>query len=188
MRIGILGGTFNPVHNGHIKLAAGAMRKLRLDSVIFVPAKIPPHKIIHDILPAKERYKMTSLAIKGLPRFKISDYEIKSRGTSYLVRTLKVFRKRFGKKAQIFFITGSDSLAQLKTWKHFDRIMELANFVVAKRPGYRIKAVKGVITISMPVVDISSSDIRQRIKKGLSVKKLIPGRVLKYINKKGFYR
>ena len=188
MRIGILGGTFNPVHNGHINLAVGAMRKLMLDSVIFVPAKIPPHKINRNILLAKERYKMTSIAIKGLPHFAVSDYEIKSRGTSYSVRTLKVFRKKFGKKTEIFFITGSDSLAQLKAWKHLDRIMKLANFVVANRPGHRIRAVKGVIMINIPNVDISSSDIRQRIKKGLSVKKLIPGNVLKYINKKGLYR
>jgi len=188
MRVGILGGTFNPVHNGHINLAAEAFRKLRLDRIIFVPAKIPPHKIGHNILPAKERYKMVKLAIKGTPYFRISDYEIKSKGTSYSVKTLKAFRKKFGENASLFFITGSDSLSQIRAWKHLDRIMELADFVAARRPGYRITRVKGASIIDIPVMGISSSAIRQRIKKGLSIKRLVPGPVYKYINKKGFYR
>lgn len=188
MRIGILGGTFNPIHKGHIKFAIGARRKLKLDKIIFVPANIPPHKIGLDILSAKERYKMVRLAIKTRPYFYISDYEIRSEGTSYSVKTIKAFKRKFGKNAKIFFLTGSDSLSQLKAWKHLDRIMELAEFVAAKRPGHKIIGAKGITVINIPTLNISSSDIRERVKKGLSVKKFLAKQVYNYINKRGFYK
>lgn len=188
MRIGILGGTFNPIHNGHLRLASQARRRLGLNKVIFVPANIPPHKLTRDILPAKERYKMVKLAIAGYPCFEASDYEIKSGGTSYSVKTLRAFKKKFGKKAKLFFLTGSDSLQQLASWKDIGRIVKLADFVIASRSGHKIRKFPGIRLISIPTLDISSTDIRRRIKKGSSIKKLLPPAVYNYINKKGLYR
>lgn len=188
MKIGILGGTFNPIHKGHLRLARQCRRRLKLNKVIFVPANIPPHKPNINILPARQRYRMVVMAIKGCPYFKASDYEIKSGGTSYSVRTLKAFRKKFGNKTKLFFLTGSDSLAQIASWKDIGRIVKLADFVVASRPGHKIRKFPGIRLISIPTLDISSTDIRRRIKKGLSVKKLLPPAVYNHINKKGLYR
>jgi len=188
MRIGILGGTFDPIHKGHIRLAQAARRKLRLDKVIFIPANIAPHKKNRGLLPAAERYKMVCLAIKGKPYFGISDYEIKKGGVSYSASTLKAFRKRFGRKAKLFFLTGSDSLPQLKAWKDFDKIRQLAEFIVAVRPRHKAERTNGARIIRIPALDISSTDIRERIKKGLSVKKFLTAGVYGYINKKGFYK
>ena len=188
MRIGILGGTFNPIHKGHLRLAGAAKRKLKLDKVIFVPANIPPHKKDLDILPAKERYKMAGIAIKNKPSFDISDYEIKTGGTSYSIRTLEAFKKKFGKKTKLFFITGSDSLPQLKTWKDIGKFTKLAEFIVAARPGYKVAGAPGVKIIRIPTLNISSTIIRQRIKNGLSAKKLLSKEVYSYIIRKGFYK
>src|SRR3990167_5256627 len=149
MRVGILGGTFNPIHNGHLKLAREARRRLRLDRVIFIPANIPSHKPAKGLLPAVERYKMARLAIAGAPYFGISDYEIKAGGMSYSVRTLGALRRRLGKKAKIFFITGSDSLPQLGAWKDLKNITRLADFIVASRPGYKIKDAFGIRAITV---------------------------------------
>jgi len=188
MRIGILGGTFNPIHKGHLKLAEGARRRLKLDKVIFVPANIPPHKKSSCILSAKERFRMVQLAIKAKLYFDISDYEIREGGTSYSVKTLGAFRRKFGKAAEIFFLTGSDSLSQLNTWKDIDRIAELANLVIVSRPGYKLDKALGLETVIIPTPDISSSIIRQRIKKGMDVKKFLPIQVYSYIEEKGFYK
>ena len=188
MRIGILGGTFNPIHKGHIKLASGARRKLKLDKIIFVPANIPPHKIGLNILPAKERYKMVSLALKALPYFDVSDYEIMSKGTSYSIKTIKAFKRKFGKNAKLFFLTGSDSLSQLNMWKHLDKIINLSEFVTVNRPGHKVIDVEGITAINIPTLNISSSDIRGRVKKGLSVEKFLPKQVYEYIKKRGFYK
>lgn len=188
MRIGILGGTFNPIHNGHIRLAEGARRRLKLDKVIFVPANIPPHKLTKGLLSASERYKMVRMAIKGYPGFTVSKYEITRHGKSYSVRTLGYFRKKFGQGAKIFFLAGSDSLPQLGTWKSLDRIIGLSDFVVISRPRFRICKSEGIRTISISTPDISSTDIRRRIKRGISAKGMLPPDVRAYISKKGFYR
>lgn len=189
MRIGILGGTFNPIHNGHLCLAEGARRKLKLDKVIFVPANIPPHKPSLDLLSAKERYKMVSMALANKPYFEASDYEIKKGGTSYSVKTLKAFKKIFGRNTKLFFLTGTDSLSMLKTWKNIKKILELSEFVVVSRPGYKmLKPVFKVKKISIPTPDISSTFIRKGIQSGLVVKRFMPDAVYNYINKKGLYR
>ena len=189
MRIGILGGTFNPIHNGHLRLAEGARRKIKLDKVIFVPVNIPPHKPPLDVIAAKERYKMVYMAIRNKPHFEISDYEIKTGGTSYSIKTLKAFRKRFGQKTKLFFLTGSDSLPMLKAWKNIKKVLELAEFVVASRPGYKMfRPAFKVRKISIPTPDISSTFIRKSFQSGLSVKRFLPDIVYNYINKKGFYK
>jgi len=187
LRIGILGGTFNPIHKGHIRLACQAREKLKLDKVIFVPANIPPHKTNLNISPARQRYAMVLKAIEKFPYFAVSDFEIRKGGVSFSVKTLQAFRKKFGKNAELFFLTGSDSLKQLRAWKSLDKVMSLADFVVIPRPGYKINPATGIKILHINPLDISSSCIRQRIGKKLSVREFLQKPVYDYILKKGLY-
>ncbi|MBU4343775.1 MAG: nicotinate-nucleotide adenylyltransferase [Candidatus Omnitrophica bacterium] len=186
MRIGILGGSFDPIHNGHLYLAKKALNKLSLDKIIFIPAYLSPLK--HKSTGALHRYEMVKLAIQGSGRFKISDIEIKRKRTSYSIETLRRLRRSYGKDAQFFFITGSDSLKELKRWKGLKDILRLCRFVVVKRPGFSIKARSGrFITLYIDAKDISATDIRQRIKNNRSIAMLVPKRVRGYIQTKKLY-
>ena len=189
MRIGILGGTFNPVHNGHIRLAEFSGKKLKLDKIIFIPVNIPPHKKGSDIIDPLFRYDMVRLAIEGMPNFEASDIEVRKDGTSYSVETLKVLKEKFGPEAELYFITGADSLYELAEWKDVDEIFALARFVVANRPGFTVaKVPEGIETIEVPEMDISSSEIRAKIRNGATVKGIVPDKVISYIEEKGLYK
>lgn len=188
MRIGIFGGTFNPIHFGHLVLAEQAYEKLNLDKVIFIPSFSPPHKKSSCIASALHRYNMVKLAIQGNPRFKISDIEIKRRGCSFLIDTLKQLKEIYP-KATLFLISGSDTSWQMARWKSIDEILSLAKFVLAKRPGYRLKKYnKNVSVISITELDISSSIIRKKIEAGKSIRYLMPLKVYEYIKQRGLYR
>ncbi|MDP2911628.1 MAG: nicotinate-nucleotide adenylyltransferase, partial [Candidatus Omnitrophota bacterium] len=189
MKIGILGGTFDPVHNGHIYLAKKACAKLRLDKIIFIPSYLPPHKIGVKVTSARHRFNMLKLAIHGNKKFKISDMEIKRRGRSYSVETLRRLRKKYGAKAELFFITGSDSLKELNKWKNLKEILSLCKFVIVARPGFRVKkAPESFILLRINAKDISATDIRKRIESGNSVSPLIPAAVKRYIYSRDVYR
>ena len=136
MKIGILGGTFNPVHMAHLLLAEEAIWKLGIDKVIFVPCYHPPHKQDEELISADYRYEMVKLAIKGNPKFEASALEIDRKGSSYSVDTLKHFKAMYGETNEIFFISGSDVLKELFTWKDINEIFELSNFIIAERPGF----------------------------------------------------
>ena len=182
MRIGILGGTFDPVHKGHIYLAKKSCAKLRLDNIIFIPSYLPPHKKGAKVTSARHRFNMLKLAIQGNKKFRISDIEIKRKGRSYSVETLRRLRKKYGQKAELFFITGSDSLKELDKWKNLDEILKLCKFVIAKRPGFRVKkAPESFVLLRINAKDISATDIRKRIKSGKSISPLIPAAVKRYI-------
>lgn len=189
MRIGILGGTFDPVHNGHIYLAEKVSRKLGLSKIIFIPAYLPPHKKGLKVTSAGRRYAMLKIALRGRKRFSISDVEIKRKGRSYSVETLRYFRKRYGPKADIFFITGSDSLRELGRWKNLKEILGLCKFVIVKRPGFGIKkAPEGFILLDINAKDISARDIRKRLGSGKPISSLVPGRIKQYIYRYKLYR
>ncbi|MFH0840066.1 MAG: nicotinate-nucleotide adenylyltransferase [Candidatus Omnitrophota bacterium] len=188
IRIGILGGTFNPPHLGHIALAREAARQLELDKVIFIPALLPPHKTLKDNNPSL-RYKMAALACRNNPLFEISTIELDRNGISYSVDTLRELKKIYGASARFFFLTGSDSLKELKTWKESKKLLKLTYFVVAKRPGFPMRGTKrGMTVLNAPLLDISSSVIRKRVKKSLSIKQLVPEAVRKFIKDKGLYK
>lgn len=190
LRIGILGGTFNPPHFGHLALADEARRRLKLDKVIFIPALIPPHKMLKDDDPAI-RYKMTVLACRHNPAFEVSSMELDRNAISYSVDTLRELKKRHGNLVQFFFITGSDSLEELKTWKESKELLKLAHFVAAKRHGFPLPLSglkSGMITLDMAPVNISSSMIRSRVKRALSIKRLVPESVRMFIKDKGLYK
>lgn len=188
-RIGILGGTFNPVHIGHLAIAQTAQEKFDLDKVIFVPSNRPPHKGIRNLAPARDRFQMVQLAIKNNPLFEISDFEVLREGKSYTVDTLKHFCSVYSKRKKFFCIIGGDSFSGLSTWKRIDEILTMTSFIVVNRPGYAGRA-GGIrhFSVIMPGIDISSSYLRQRIRQGKSVKYFVPESVLKYINQHNLYK
>ena len=189
-RIGLLGGTFNPIHIGHLAMAKMAREKLRLDQVIFVPSNTPPHKTIRDLTSAKDRYRMVCLAVKGYPHFKVSDFEVKRRGRSYSVDTIEFFRKALRPGTKLFFIIGEDALANLHTWRQIGKIRKMVEFIVVNRPGYQsAKRRKGKYHfVSMPDIDVASSFLRNRIFDGKSIKYFVPESVYRYIRRHDLYK
>ena len=189
MKIGILGGSFNPIHHGHLLMAQAAMEGMGLDEVIFVPAACSPHKADKDLAPAKDRLAMARAAIKGEAQFSLSDCEIKRGGKSYSIDTVRYFRE-LRPKAELFWIIGADSLSTLHTWKDIKEILKIASFIAVNRPGCKQVKPKAGIKINqvmMPGVEISSSDIRRRLKAKKSIRYLTTDPVIRYILKKNLY-
>jgi len=195
MRIGILGGTFNPIHYGHLVIANEVKDRLKLDKVIFVPTGKAPHKNVEGATP-DERYEMVSLALRGNPSFEVSPIEIEKSKTvdqpTYTLETIKQFVTTYGKRAKIYFIVGLDEMLKISTWKEPKKLLELCKFVVVTRPGYELekldkKVASKVMVIRVPGLEISASDIRNRIKSGRPTRYLLPERVEEYIRKKRLY-
>ncbi|MCK9603520.1 MAG: nicotinate-nucleotide adenylyltransferase [Candidatus Omnitrophica bacterium] len=188
MKIGILGGTFNPVHLGHLILAEEIREKLRLDKIIFVPTYLPPHKDNADIAEARHRYTMVKLAIKSNKFFLASDIEIKRDGRSYTIDTIKEFNKKYAKD-ELYFVIGSDLLKYLDEWKDLNEIIKMVKFIAATRPGYPLQNLPAYIsTVPIRAVDISGFEIRSAVKEGRSFRYLVPESVFKYINRERLYR
>ena len=188
MKIGILGGTFNPIHLGHLILAEEIREKLRLSKVIFVPAYLPPHKKAQGIAPAQMRWQMVRLAIKGNKSFSVSDIEIKRKGRSFTINTLSAFKKKYPKD-ELYFITGSDLLRYLPQWKDLREIIKMVKFVVATRPGYPLERIPAYITtVPIRAVDISGVEIRRALEKKQSIRYLVPDAVSKYLTEHIVYR
>ena len=189
MRIGILGGTFNPIHMGHLILAEEALSKLKLDKVIFVPTFIPPHKNIEGSVRPKDRLKMVERAVQDNSAFAVSTFELDLKKKSYSIDTLKEFKKVYGDDAEFYLITGSDLLKDLFSWKDVNDIFKMSKFIVANRPGYPVKDVpKDVETVVITPIEVSSEDIRRRLKAGKSVRYLVPDKVWSYIVEHDLYK
>jgi nicotinate-nucleotide adenylyltransferase len=188
MKIGILGGTFNPIHLGHLILAEEAREKLGLDKIIFVPAYLPPHKESLDIAPAGMRLEMVRLATKGNRNFLVSDIEIKRDGRSYTIDTIKEFKRKYPKD-DLYFVIGSDLLNYLEGWKDLSEIIRIVKFIAATRPGYPLEKIPAHIsTLAIRAVDISGFEIRRAIKQDKSFRYLVPDTVYRYINKNKLYK
>jgi len=188
MKIGILGGTFDPVHYGHLILGEQVQGQLGLDKVIFVPTYQPPHKDGRRILVARHRLRMAQLAVRRNRHLAVSDIEVRRRGTSYTVDTLRAIKKRYP-GAQLYFICGSDLVNEIPTWKDVGEVHRLARFVLAKRPGYgRRLSGRPYRKIHVAQVDISSSLIRHLVRQGRSIKYLTPASVVRYIQRHRLYR
>lgn len=201
MRLGIFGGTFDPVHYGHLLLAEACREQCRLDELWFVPAAVPPHKQERTLSPAKDRVEMLRLAIAGHSSFSVSILEIDLGGVSYTVKTLEAVHSA-RPEAMLFFPMGADSLRDLPTWREPRRICELAIPIIVRRAGSpepdlsalatlalpeRCAEIKGY-QIEMPVIELSSTDIRGRVSKGQSIRFRTPRAVEKYIETQGLYR
>lgn len=188
-RLGILGGTFDPPHNGHMAIAAAALKECRLDKVIFIPAKYPPHKPAGEISSESDRLNMLKLAVDDRSEFEISDLELKRDGISYTIDTLREVKKLFG-RFEILFIIGADNIAEMEGWYRPEAILDSATVVAFNRPGFEPagKYKSRIKMLGMPPVDISSTEIRNKIKTGEDVAGLLPGAVLDYIEKNGLYR
>ncbi|MDH4068736.1 MAG: nicotinate-nucleotide adenylyltransferase [Dehalococcoidia bacterium] len=196
MNVGVLGGTFDPIHMGHLVVAEEARTKLGLSEVLFVPAGQPWLKQDHSITTAAHRVEMVRRAIADNPFFKLNTLEVDRPGPSYTVDTLKLLQDQLGSEASFFFILGRDTLAELPLWKEPRRVLQLCRLVVPPRLGSRDlrhleEAIPGllerVIQLDMPVIGISSSEIRQRIARRLSIHYLVPAEVEQYIAEQKIY-
>lgn len=189
MKIGILGGTFDPIHNGHIKIAELALSKLNLDKVLFIPNNIPPHKSNPDISKV-DKLNMLKLAVEDNSKFEIDTYEIDKEDISYLYLTLEYLKGKY-KDDELYFIAGADNIKEISKWKNPHLIFKYANVVFVKRPNYILdkKLIKNLIenyngkisVINFEGINISSSDIREKFENCESVKEFIPEKVCNYI-------
>lgn len=198
-KIGIMGGTFDPIHYGHLVAAEEARWQFGLEKVIFIPAGHPPHKVSRKISEARHRLAMTRLAIESNPFFAASAIEIERPGLSYTINTVRDMRNTYP-LTDIYFITGADAVLEILSWKHIDELLDQCCFIAAKRPGYRLgrlktklpglrkEQLKRITVIEVPALAISSTDIRQRVQTGRPIKYLLPEAVEKYIREQGLYR
>jgi len=214
-RVGLFGGTFNPVHLGHLRVAEQIQARFGLDEVLFIPSSIPPHKEAGDIAPARDRMAMVQLAIAGHAGFVASPIEVRARRKSYSIITLTKIKKIYP-EALIFFILGADAFLDIETWKSYREVLTQCRFIIVRRPGYRLSEAKKVvpeefrermvflrrgqpvepaiirrrwfILVDIPSLPVSSTEIRRRIRAGQSIRGLVPPAVEEYIGERGLYR
>jgi nicotinate-nucleotide adenylyltransferase len=188
-KIGLLGGTFDPIHIGHLLMARTALEQMDLDQVIFIPSCVPPHKKSPTLFSAMDRLEMVRLAVTQVPEFAVSDFEIQKGGRSYSVDTVRHFRGISPTSAKLYFIVGGDAISQLDTWKDADQLKTMCSFVSVNRPGYsRGDAELKYHAVTMNGIEMSSTEIRRRILQGKSIQFLVPDAVLGYIRDKKLYR
>ncbi len=199
MKIGVLGGTFDPIHRGHRAIAEAARNRLGLDEVYFVPAARTPLKESGATLAVERRVSMVRLGIAGYPYFKLSTIEIDRPGPSYTVDTITELRDKLGPENELFFIVGWDILSQLSRWREPAKIIQMCRLVAVPRPGYSLPdsasmeaAIPGLsqrlIVLDEPKIDISATEIRQRAARGESISHLVPEPVAEYIRKEKLYQ
>lgn len=198
VRKAIFGGTFDPIHNGHLHIAYEALYRLQLNKVIFIPSGNPPHKLRKGITDSSLRYEMVKAAIGSEKCFEISDYEIKKGNLSYTYETLEYF-SNLEKNTEWYFITGVDCLMDINYWKNVDKIFKLCSFAVFNRPGYKVEDIQRqksiieqkysskIIFLDIPLLDISSTNIRIKLKQGKSVSYLLPESVYNIIKRFKLY-
>ena len=214
-RIGLFGGTFNPIHSGHLRAAEIVQETFSLSQVLFIPSYIPPHKVTQEIASPQDRLMMVELALAGNARFKPCAIEVEAREKSYSILTLEKI-KRIYRGSSIFFILGVDSFLEIETWREYERVLSQCSFVVISRPGYELDRARDILggkyqkemylvpsdkpleerllqtfkilLLRIDALDVSSTEVRRRIKNGDSLEGFIPREVEAYIKEKGLYR
>ena len=196
-RIGIMGGTFDPIHIGHLVTADFVMNRLELERVVFIPTGVPPHKVPERMASTRDRYNMAVLATSDNPSFTVSDIEIKRVGVSYTIDTLKELSEIYD-DSDIYFIVGTDAVAEIPSWERASGLLDYCCFVAATRPGFAsavervieffgCQAKDKIIQLVTPELEISSTDIRDRVRNKRSFKYIVPTSVELYIKKEGLY-
>lgn len=220
MRIGLFGGTFNPIHRCHLAIAQQVKDRLSLDRIIFIPTGDPPHKPSGSLAPARHRVEMVQRAIEGMPGLTISEVEIHRPAKSYSIETVRALLKEYGPEAGLFFITGLDAFLEFHTWREAAALLRLCHFVVVPRPPFRFEALSsmpvfppfdpsvlmeldarrqdrldvaipggpGLTLLSLPPCEVSASEIRDRLRKGLPLANLLPASVESYIIQHRLYQ
>jgi len=191
-----MGGTFDPIHHGHLLTAEEALWQFELDEVVFVPTGQPWMKENRDVSRPEDRYLMVVIATSSNPRFSISRLEIERDGPTYTVETLRALREQRGGDVDLYFITGADAILEIVQWKDPEEALGLAHFIAATRPGYGLAAFEHeaptrhprISVMTIPALAISSTDIRDRVRRGVPIRYLVPDGVLTYIEKAGLYR
>jgi nicotinate-nucleotide adenylyltransferase len=190
-RVGVMGGTFDPVHHGHLVAASEVASRFALDEVVFVPTGSPWQKPDQPVSPAEDRYLMTVIATASNPRFSVSRVDIDREGPTYTIDTLHDLRKRFDSSVELFFITGADALSAILGWHRSADLFALAHFVGVTRPGHHLSDPGfpdgGVSLVEVPALAISSTGCRERVRAGEPVWYLVPDGVVQYISKRGLY-
>lgn len=213
-RVGILGGTFDPVHHGHLAVAEAVHQALALSAILFIPAFLPPHKPTYAISPFAHRVAMLDLAVAGHPGFFVSRLEAEREGVSYSIDTLRALRQALGKDVRLFFIVGMDAFAEIHTWKSNRELLSQASFVVIGRPDHCQHSCEQTVTtnfpgyafdeplgcwqgdpgqgaihpVAMAPVKVSSTGIREAVRQGRSIRDCVPGAVADYIEAQELYR
>lgn len=190
-RIGVMGGTFDPIHHGHLVAASEAMNAFDLEQVLFVPAGVQPFKQDRQVAPAEHRYLMTVIATASNNRFNVSRVDIDREGPSYTYQTLRALNQEMP-ETDLFFITGADAMAEILSWKNSEELFELAHFVGVTRPGHDLAdhglPHESVSLLEVPAMAISSTDIRDRARHNKPIWYLVPDGVVQYIGKHGLYQ
>jgi nicotinate-nucleotide adenylyltransferase len=191
-RIGIMGGTFDPIHHGHLVAASEAAHVFELDEVIFVPTGMPYQKTGRIVSAGEDRYLMTVIATASNPRFSVSRVDIDRPGETYTIDTLRDLRAERGPDAELFFITGADALTEIFTWRDADELFKLAHFVGCTRPGHQLSLAglprENVSLIEIPALAISSTECRARVRAGDPIWYLVPDGIVQYISKRRLYQ
>jgi nicotinate-nucleotide adenylyltransferase len=213
VRLGLLGGTFNPIHIGHLRAAVEVREAFNLDKLLLIPSANPPHKPVDHVADAEDRLEMVRLAIKGVPSLEVSDVELARPGPSYTIETLRYFQDQYGHESDIHFIVGQDAFSEITTWKSYKELFNTAHFIVMTRPGSKLSSIEHFIhthiseayqydpalnrymhpgrctifCVNITQIDVSASEIRDRIRHGHSIRFLVPDTVGAFIAEKGLY-
>jgi nicotinate-nucleotide adenylyltransferase len=191
-RLGVMGGTFDPIHHGHLVAASEVADFLGLDEVIFVPTGQPWQKEDRKVSPAEDRYLMTVIATASNPRFSVSRVDIDRPGETYTIDTLRDLRSERGPDTEFYFITGADALTKMISWRDADELFGLAHFVGCTRPGHQLTLsdlpAERITLLEIPALAISSTECRERVRGGHPIWYLVPDGIVQYISKRGLYR
>lgn len=199
MNLGIMGGTFDPIHLGHLATAESVREIFQLDEILFIPAARPPHKVNNNVTAEVHRLMMTFLATKSNEKFQVSPMEILRDGLSYTLKTIHALHEKFGESTELFFIIGADSLRDLPTWYQSRELVKQCHFIATTRPNVEVNlsdvenffgelGMKKIHQVTTPSIEISSTEIRRRVQAGLSIKYLVPEVVEEYITKERLYK
>jgi nicotinate-nucleotide adenylyltransferase len=214
VRLGLFGGTFNPIHIGHLRAAVEVADAFNLDRLLLIPSARPPHKNTEDMASAQDRLEMVRLAVKGMPSIEASDVELARSGPSYTIETLRYFQDQVGPESTIHFIVGLDAFSEITTWKSYKQLFATAHFIVMTRPGSKLENLEdfihthisrdyecdrtsllyghpqwhSIFCFRITHLDISATQIRDSIRQDRSIRFLLPDTVERYIEAKGLYR